>query len=33
MDVRRETGVVPFSSVTGQGKKELWGWIEAALRL
>lgn len=33
IDVRRDTGVVPFSSVTGQGKKELWGWIETALRL
>jgi hypothetical protein len=33
MEVRRDTGVVPFSAVTGQGKKELWGWIETALRL
>ena len=33
MDVRRDTGVVPFSSVTGLGKKELWGWIESALSL
>jgi GTP-binding protein len=33
MDVRPDTGVVPFSSITGQGKKELWGWIEAALTL
>ena len=33
IDVRRDTGVVPFSSVTGQGKKELWGWIESALSL
>jgi GTP-binding protein len=33
LDVRQDTGVVPFSSVTGQGKKELWGWIESALSL
>lgn len=33
MDVRRDTGVVPFSSVTGQGKQELWAWIEGALKL
>ncbi|HET6348441.1 MAG TPA: ribosome biogenesis GTP-binding protein YihA/YsxC [Candidatus Krumholzibacteria bacterium] len=33
MDVRSNTGVVPFSSVTGQGKRELWGWIESALSL
>jgi GTP-binding protein len=33
MDVRQDTGVVPFSSITGQGKKELWGWIETALKL
>ena len=33
MDVRANTGVVPFSSVTGQGKRELWAWIEGALKL
>jgi GTP-binding protein len=33
IDVRRDTGVVPFSSVTGQGKRELWAWIESALAL
>jgi GTP-binding protein len=33
IDVHRETGVVPFSSVTGMGKRELWAWIEAALSL
>lgn len=33
IEVRRDTGVVPFSSVTGQGKKELWGWIETTLKL
>ena len=33
MDVRRDTGVVPFSSITGQGKRELWAWIEGALKL
>jgi len=33
IDVRPDTGVVPFSSVTGQGKRELWGWIETALSL
>ena len=31
--VRNDTGVVPFSSVTGQGKRELWAWIETALKL
>jgi GTP-binding protein len=33
MDVRKDTGVVPFSSVTGLGKKELWGWIETVLKV
>jgi GTP-binding protein len=33
LTVRNDVGVVPFSSVTGQGKKELWGWIESALKL
>ena len=33
IDVRRDTGVVPFSSITGLGKKELWAWIEATLKL
>jgi hypothetical protein len=33
IDVRRDTGVVPFSSVTGKGKRELWGWIEETLKL
>lgn len=33
MTVRNDTGVVPFSSVTGQGKRELWAWIETALAL
>lgn len=33
IDVRRDTGVVPFSSITGQGKRELWAWIESALSL
>jgi len=33
IDVRRDTGVVPFSSVTGKGKHELWGWIEETLKL
>jgi GTP-binding protein len=33
MEVRQNTGVVPFSSVTGQGKRELWAWIESALAL
>ncbi len=31
LEVRSDTGVVPFSSVTGQGKAELWAWIEAHL--
>ena len=33
IDVHYETGVVPFSSITGQGKRELWAWIESALSL
>ena len=33
LTVRNDVGVVPFSSVTGQGKKELWGWIESVLKL
>jgi GTP-binding protein len=33
MTVRNDVGVVPFSSVTGQGKKELWAWIDSALKL
>jgi GTP-binding protein len=33
LDARHDTGVVPFSSITGQGKKELWAWIEGALSL
>jgi hypothetical protein len=24
---------VPFSSITGQGKRELWAWIETVLSL
>jgi GTP-binding protein len=32
-NARPETGVVPFSSVTGAGKAELWAWIEARLAL
>lgn len=31
LDARADTGVVPFSSVTGQGKAELWAWIETHL--
>ena len=33
MEVRGDIGVVPFSSVTGQGKRELWAWIETTLKL
>jgi GTP-binding protein len=33
LTVRNDVGVVPFSSVTGQGKRELWAWIESALAL
>jgi len=33
LDVRPNTGVVPFSSVDGTGKRELWAWIETALAL
>jgi GTP-binding protein len=29
LDLRSDIGVVPFSSITGQGKAELWAWIEA----
>ena len=32
LDVPASTGVVPFSSMTGQGKIELWAWIEANSR-
>lgn len=32
-DLRPETGVVAFSSMNGNGRKELWGWIETALEL
>ncbi|HXV14841.1 MAG TPA: ribosome biogenesis GTP-binding protein YihA/YsxC [Candidatus Krumholzibacteria bacterium] len=31
LEVRPDTGVVAFSSVSGQGKLELWAWIEAHL--
>jgi len=31
LDVRPDVGVVPFSSVSGQGKAELWAWIETHL--
>jgi len=31
--VTADTGVVPFSSMTGQGKAELWAWIETRLRV
>jgi GTP-binding protein len=31
LDARSDTGVVPFSSMTGQGKAELWAWIETQL--
>ncbi len=31
LEVSADTGVVPFSSVTGQGKDELWAWIETHL--
>ncbi len=31
LDVRADTGVVPFSSVSGQGKAELWAWIDTHL--
>jgi GTP-binding protein len=33
LDARPDTGVVPFSSVTGQGRRELWAWIETVLSL
>ena len=31
LGVRQNVGVVPFSSVSGQGKHELWAWIEEQL--
>jgi GTP-binding protein len=31
LEVPSDTGVVAFSSVTGQGKAELWAWIETQL--
>jgi GTP-binding protein len=31
LEVPSHTGVVAFSSVTGQGKTELWAWIETQL--
>ena len=33
LDVPPETAVIPFSSVSGEGKRELWTWIEAMLSL
>lgn len=33
LDVRPDAAVIPFSSVSGAGKRELWGWIEDALSL
>jgi GTP-binding protein len=33
LDVRPQTGVVAFSSVTGKGRNELWAWIEGTLSL
>jgi GTP-binding protein len=30
-DAKPETVVMPFSSVSGQGKRELWGWIQEVL--
>ena len=32
-DVPDNTPVVPFSSVTGEGRRELWAWIQDALSL
>ena len=31
LDVPPDTAVIPFSSVTGEGKGQLWGWIEETL--
>lgn len=33
LDVPLETAVIPFSSVSGEGKRELWTWIESMLEL
>lgn len=32
-DTRPDVAVIPFSSVTGTGKRELWAWIRATLSL
>jgi GTP-binding protein len=33
LDVPPETAVIPFSSVSGEGRAELWTWISDALAL
>ncbi len=33
LDVAREMAVIPFSGVTGVGKRELWGWIDETLSI
>jgi GTP-binding protein len=33
LDVPPETAVIPFSSVSGEGKSQLWGWIEETLSI
>jgi GTP-binding protein len=32
-DLPRETAVIPFSSVSGEGKPELWAWVADVLSL
>lgn len=32
-DVADHTAVIPFSSVNGEGKRELWSWVEETLGL
>jgi GTP-binding protein len=33
LSLRGDVAVVPFSSVTGAGRRELWAWIEGAVSL
>ena len=33
LDLRPDCGVVAFSAVSGDGRRELWAWIEASLEL
>ena len=33
LEVRGDSAVIPFSSVSGEGRRELWTWIEDAVSL